>query len=63
MPPLLGDSEAASGSLPTTPDLGFAGFFFPPLKPMLGMGVPFIPALMPVPTLSRCPGRGGRSPV
>jgi hypothetical protein len=34
----LGGGKAASGPFPTTAGLGFAGFFFPLLKPVLGIG-------------------------
>ncbi len=34
---LLGDSDPASGPFPTAAGLGFAGFFFPLLQPVLGM--------------------------
>jgi len=33
----LGGSHAAGGPFPTATDLGFAGFLFLLLKPMLGM--------------------------
>ena len=35
---LLGDSNPTCGPFAATPGLGFTGFFFPLLKPMLGMG-------------------------
>jgi len=38
LPRLLCEGDPTCGPFPAATDLGFAGFFFPLLQPVLGMG-------------------------